>query len=112
MPFTDELICRKLDRLTELLESLLDLLTTGIRPAGMRSTAFGSRKEDLLLTTEQAAEYLGMTSRFLEEKRRTGGGPLFVRISARAVRYRESALRAWLEMRTVANTSQMTPDGL
>jgi hypothetical protein len=40
------------------------------------------------LTTDQAAEYLGVPKRNLEQMRQTGNGPVFVRFSPRNVRYR------------------------
>lgn len=39
-------------------------------------------RDDLLLTTKQAAAVVGMTERGLEEFRRKGGGPQYVRLSA------------------------------
>ena len=49
---------------------------------------------DLLLRPGQAAELLGFTPRALEAWRHRGGGLLFVRVSARAVRYRRRDLLA------------------
>ena len=46
----------------------------------------------MLLTEKEAAEALGFTPRFLTERRRLGNGPKYVRISARAVRYRPEDL--------------------
>ena len=40
------------------------------------------------LTTDEAAEYLGVPKRNLEAMRQSGKGPLFVRFSPRNVRYR------------------------
>jgi hypothetical protein len=46
----------------------------------------------LLLTEEEAAHALGFTSRFLQNRRHRGDGPRYVRISARAIRYRPEDL--------------------
>ena len=58
-----------------------------------------------LLTEVQAAEVLNLSIRTLQAWRVRGGGPRFVRLSGRAVRYRNSDLAAYIEARTVANTS-------
>lgn len=65
------------------------------------------RKPDkLLLTEEEAAELLGFSSRFLQGRRYTGDGPKFVRISARAVRYRPEDLQEWAAERLRTSTSE------
>jgi predicted DNA-binding transcriptional regulator AlpA len=58
-----------------------------------------------LMSTVQAAAYTGMSKRFFELKRLTGDGPPFIRLSAKAVRYRKTDLDAWLEERLQQNTS-------
>ncbi len=57
------------------------------------------------LNTNQAAEYTGLASATLETLRSRGNGPLFVRYSRRAIRYRIVDLDRWMNARTVANTS-------
>lgn len=48
---------------------------------------------DNLLTTKEAARYLGMSEAFLERDRWTGDPKIpFVRVGSRAVRYERSAL--------------------
>jgi hypothetical protein len=59
-----------------------------------------------LLTTKQAADWLGYKPRMLEARRLKGDGPLFIRISARAVRYRLIDLQNWVESRLCSSTSQ------
>lgn len=61
---------------------------------------------DCLLNERQAAEFLGFTIRALQAWRLRGGGPLYVKVSARAVRYRRRDLMAWTEARLRANTSE------
>ena len=48
-----------------------------------------------LLTTEQAANYLNLSSRTLRRMRADGAGPSFVRATTRLVRYRQDDLEAW-----------------
>lgn len=57
------------------------------------------------LNTKQAASYLGLAKITLDTMRCRGGGPPFVRISRRAVRYRIPDLDEWMADRLVANTS-------
>jgi excisionase family DNA binding protein len=58
-----------------------------------------------LKNTDEAAEYLGLSTSFLEKARLTGDGPKFVKIG-RAVRYRISALDEFASAREAASTSQ------
>lgn len=58
-----------------------------------------------LLNQKQAASYLNMSARFLEARRHRGGGPPFVRVSARAIRYRPEDLEAWIGERVRTSTS-------
>ena len=59
----------------------------------------------LLLTESEAARRLGFSPRFLQQRRYTGGGPRFVRISARAIRYRPEDLVEWAADRLRTSTS-------
>lgn len=59
-----------------------------------------------LLTTAQAAALLGLGPRTLEGLRLRGGGPRYVRLSARAVRYRREDLVAWIEAGIRTNTAE------
>ena len=61
---------------------------------------------EALLTTEQAAAWAKMTPRFFEARRVRGDGPDYVRISARAVRYRLSDLISWAQARVKSSTSE------
>ena len=60
---------------------------------------------DPLLNEQQAADYTGLSVHTLRTKRCRGGGPPFVKMG-RSVRYKLSDLNAWIEARTVANTSE------
>lgn len=59
----------------------------------------------ILLTEDEAAELIGFTPRFLQERRFRGGGPAFVRVSARAIRYRPEDLAGWAAARLRTSTS-------
>lgn len=58
------------------------------------------------LTTEQAAQALGLSPRTLEGWRVRGGGPRFAKLTRGVVRYRIEDLCDWLAERVVANTAQ------
>lgn len=60
---------------------------------------------DSLLTEQQAAALIGFTPRALQGWRCRGGGPIFVRISARAIRYRKCDLIVWIEAKLRSSTS-------
>ncbi len=60
--------------------------------------------EPRLLTTEEAAAWLGLSPRTLERYRVTGEGPKFRKIG-RWVRYTVADLNAWLEGCTRTSTS-------
>ena len=61
--------------------------------------------EKMLLTTKEAAKYLGVSEAFLERDRWAGATIPFVRIGARAVRYEISALDAFVKSRIRLSTS-------
>lgn len=58
-----------------------------------------------LLTSVEAAHYLGFSPRTLENWRISGDGPLYVRVSARCVRYRVIDLDTWTHQRLCRSTS-------
>lgn len=61
--------------------------------------------DQALLTTEQAARYLGVSKAFLERDRWAGARIPFLKIGSRAVRYRISDLETYLESRVRSSTS-------
>jgi predicted DNA-binding transcriptional regulator AlpA len=62
--------------------------------------------DDELLTTEQVAQWLGVSVQFLEIQRGRNTGPRFVRISPRLIKYRRVDIRAWLKKRAHASTRE------
>ncbi len=63
----------------------------------------------ILLTEAEAADRIGFTPRFLQERRFRGGGPPFVKVSARAIRYRPEDLKEWAAARLRSSTSDPGP---
>ena len=57
-----------------------------------------------LIDEEPAAAFLGLKVRTVQAYRQRGGGPQFIRLSSRCVRYRRLDLRAWAEDRARRNT--------
>lgn len=59
-----------------------------------------------LLSTTQAADYLGVSKAFLERDRWAGARIPFIKIGSRAVRYREIDLIDYIEQQVRHSTSQ------
>ncbi len=59
----------------------------------------------ILLTEAEAAELLGFTPRFLQNRRARGDGPRYCFVSKRAIRYRPADLEEWAEQRLRTSTS-------
>ena len=57
------------------------------------------------LDTSQAASHLGVSRQFLEKLRHTGGGPEFIRVTKRCIRYECAALDQWMAERTAQAVS-------
>ena len=58
-----------------------------------------------LLTQGQVACLVGVSEKAMEGWRYKGGGPPYIRISSRCIRYRRADLEAWLDSRTRISTS-------
>lgn len=59
----------------------------------------------IMLKTDEVAEMLGVAPRTLEDWRCRGGGPPYVSVSRRCVRYRLRDVETWLEARNRTSTS-------
>lgn len=59
-----------------------------------------------LLTTQEAADFLGVSTSFLERDRWAGARIPFVKIGARAVRYEAESLQAFIDSRRRRSTSE------
>ena len=62
---------------------------------------------DRLIREAEAADYLGYTVRALQNWRLRGGGPEFVRVSRRSIRYRRRDLNAWADGLLAKNSSEI-----
>lgn len=65
---------------------------------------------DRLFNEREAAVFLGYTVRALQNWRLRGGGPTFVKVSERSVRYRMRDLKTWVEQRLRTSTSDPGPE--
>lgn len=58
-----------------------------------------------LINEAEAAKFLNLTARTIQGYRYKGGGPRYVRISSRCVKYRRIDCREWAEARMRTSTS-------
>ena len=58
-----------------------------------------------LIDEKAAAAFLDLTDRTMQAMRQRGGGPRFVRISARCVKYRRIDLKSYVDARLRSSTS-------
>ena len=58
-----------------------------------------------LIDEKAAASFLGLERRTMQGLRQRGGGPQYVFISSRCLRYRRIDLRDWFELRMRTSTS-------
>ena len=58
-----------------------------------------------LIPETEAAEFLDLTPRTMQAMRQRGGGPRFVRISARCIKYRRVDLKSYADKRLRYSTS-------
>ena len=59
-----------------------------------------------LLDTKKTAQLLGLSPKTLMNYRCIGGGPPFIRITVRCIRYRKKDLLDWLASREKKSTSE------
>jgi excisionase family DNA binding protein len=60
-----------------------------------------------LLTTKEAARFLGVSAAFLERDRWAGARIPFVKVGSRAVRYEPEALESFINSRRFKSTSEV-----
>lgn len=58
-----------------------------------------------LIPETEAAKFLDLTPRTMQAMRQRGGGPRFVRISARCIKYRRVDLKSYADDRLRSSTS-------
>jgi len=61
--------------------------------------------DDVLLSSKDVSELTGLAIRTLEGLRVKGGGPVYVRLSPRAIRYKRGDVRTWINERLRTSTS-------
>jgi|SRR5262245_32777419 len=66
------------------------------------------KDDDRPIDTRGAADFLGVSTQFLEILRHRGGGPRYMRLGARTIRYTIRWLREWCEQRAFTHTKQYT----
>ena len=59
-----------------------------------------------LLTEKETASLVCYTPRALQNWRLRGGGPKYVKVSARSIRYQRRDVMEWIEERKRSNTAQ------
>lgn len=77
----------------------------GEEPAGRKIP----EHPDALLHTSEAAYLLGLSNRTVEALRLRGGGPPFVAVTPKAIRYRRRDIDAFIEERLRTSTSDPGP---
>jgi predicted DNA-binding transcriptional regulator AlpA len=60
---------------------------------------------DRLITERDAADFLGYTMRALQNWRVRGGGPIYVKVSSRSIRYRRRDIIAWVESKLAEHST-------
>jgi predicted DNA-binding transcriptional regulator AlpA len=70
-----------------------------------------SNSTDEILTEREVCNWLGVSEPTLFRHRRDGTGPKFIRLSARRVGYRHSAVEAWLSQREQQHTNLYSEAG-
>ena len=79
--------------------------------SGMDVARFSKVAEDdaefwhALINEQDAAEFLGLSVRTMQGMRYRGGGPRYLALSPRCVRYRRIDLREWAETHLRTSTS-------
>jgi len=63
-----------------------------------------------MINEKEAAIYIGHTIRALQNWRVRGGGPKYIKVSGRSIRYRRVDLNAWAEGKLVSSTSEVAND--
>ena len=62
--------------------------------------------DDELLTTQDLADWLGVSVQWVNLQRTKGEGPEYERLGPRLIRYRRGKARQWLEQRSHLRTSE------
>ena len=58
-----------------------------------------------LINEKEAGDFLGLSDRAMQKMRQAGGGPRFIRISSRCIRYTRVLLKSYADSRMRKSTS-------
>lgn len=92
---------------------MTDIPTNTVSKSAETDAAANKAKQDGpdywygLIGEKVAGEFLQLTDRTMQAYRQRGGGPKFIRISSRCIRYRRFDLKAWTETRMRSSTSDV-----
>jgi hypothetical protein len=64
--------------------------------------------DDDLLSTREEADWLGVSTQWLEIGRSRGYGPPFERLGPKTIKYRRGKTRKWLDERSYTSTTEYT----
>ncbi len=70
-------------------------------PSGIDDQAFWHE----LIPETEAADFLDLTPRSMQAMRQRGGGPKFIRLSSRCIRYTRMLLKTYADARMCSSTS-------
>ena len=73
--------------------------------AGAPEPRFDSAYWHELIPETEAADFLNLTTRSMQGMRQRGGGPKFIRLSSRCIRYTRTLLKAHADARLCSSTS-------
>jgi predicted DNA-binding transcriptional regulator AlpA len=73
--------------------------------------AAGVGDSDDLLTTTEVAEFLGLSTQWVEIGRHKGYGPRYLKLNTRRVRYRRADILEWLRQRSHSSTAEYATAG-
>ena len=71
----------------------------------------GTSTPELLVTEAEAAQLLRLSTRTLQRLRLEGGGPRFIKLTARRLAYAVSDLESWINTRVFSSTAAKTARG-
>jgi hypothetical protein len=77
-----------------------------LKELGETTRTTGDKVKSILMNTLEAADYLNMSTAFLERDRWRGGDIPYIRIGPRAIRYDLEQLDEYIDRNTIKNVSE------
>ena len=77
-----------------------------LKELGETTRTTGDKVKSILMNTLEAADYLNMSTAFLERDRWRGGNIPYIRIGPRAIRYDLEQLDEYIDRNTIKNVSE------